>query len=398
MQWSMVENDKSLGLVNMPNFSYKKNMVWTLEANACNLLRSAHVNMDHTYNLIFGNPVDTRDQRPLTYTGRFIFPSAVDPWKGPWGQTTLFKMRRTNEIAQQASKDMVQVEDLSRDAVPQSTDIGANCVSGSAKYEQIGTTGWGALLDSTLLEASLESSKHAIIVIDHRVRTAEFLLALIRKKLGYRVPLFWVGFVEDMVEMEWVKHHVLKTVSQWVGDGECKLPGFTPKAKDVPSDLLESGPPLPTLNVLVTGGASGKQLQIPHMIVQKYATAHQFSEQFNTFMTEFHAEFGQVAADDETLGTGKRSSTTLPGPSPKKQKLDKSIIVEACKVQGVKVAEVCLPNIKGAGADFKLQVRAPNKPYLVNMTSAAIQIPDGSYICGFGTGKFKLYREDIVPA
>ena len=96
--------------------------------------------------------------------------------------------------------------------------------------------------------------------------------------------------------------------------------------------------------------------------------------------------------------TSKRSATTLPGPSPKKPKLDKSIIVEACKVQGVKVAEVCLPNIKGAGADFKLQVRAPNKPYLVNMTSAGIQIPDGSYICGFGTGKFKLYREDIVPA
>ena len=65
----------NLGLIIMPQFSYKKRMLWLQESQAITALGGANINFDHNFSLLFEDRRDMRDERPLIYSCRLTTPT-----------------------------------------------------------------------------------------------------------------------------------------------------------------------------------------------------------------------------------------------------------------------------------------------------------------------------------
>ena len=79
----------------------------------------------------FASPfqADARDGRPCTYPGRLLLhPTGKDKL---WANSQLVKTGRTADAEMPHSRDMLQVEDVSEDALP-------STVQGAMKYQQVG--------------------------------------------------------------------------------------------------------------------------------------------------------------------------------------------------------------------------------------------------------------------
>ena len=74
---------------------------------------------DHQFAILFKDKSDKRDSRPMTYHGRVIFPAALGSnLKSVWATSTLVEDGRTDLVSQLSPKDMLVVEDISDDALP----------------------------------------------------------------------------------------------------------------------------------------------------------------------------------------------------------------------------------------------------------------------------------------
>ena len=86
----------------------------------------------------FASPfqADARDGRPCTYPGRLLLhPTGKDKL---WANSQLVKTGRTADAEMPHSRDMLQVEDVSEDALPSTVDDDNAVVQGAMKYQQVG--------------------------------------------------------------------------------------------------------------------------------------------------------------------------------------------------------------------------------------------------------------------
>ena len=78
---------------------------------------------------------DARDGRPCTFPGRILFQNVAQKDR-VWGNCSLVKTGRTSEAEMLHARDMVQIEDVSDGALPQTTDDDNATVQGAQKYQQ----------------------------------------------------------------------------------------------------------------------------------------------------------------------------------------------------------------------------------------------------------------------
>lgn len=144
LSWILNENMQSCGLVLYPVFTYMKGRLHLEESRATSQLVKGNHNIDTQFSVLFSSQCDARDLRPMVYPGRFVFPSPLgDLSKNMWFHSELRKSRRTPEVKQLQAKLMKEVEDLSPDALPLSTDTREARQTGAAKYCQLGPSAMG---------------------------------------------------------------------------------------------------------------------------------------------------------------------------------------------------------------------------------------------------------------
>lgn len=403
INWTLQQNDKNLGLVQMPTFSYKKGGLWEMQKSAVELLRKGAVNVDIEFCIPMKDQVDQRDTRPMIMPGRIVTCSHVDAMDkdSPWRQTPLIKNRRTEDVSQVPSREMRNIEDLDPNAPPETTDIDAAIVQGASKFEQLGTPAMEALLDAILVNYT-DTGRRAHLILDLRVKSAHLLTAVHNKKTSYSTPLFYCGVCEDMTEFQWVTHMVTKHLAKGIGDGTIVVPGFNPKSTEMPAELAEAPPPPPTLNVLPLGGRSREQLQVPLTAIKKYSTHDEFGPLFNKFMDGLFEEFGQAEPEEPQVDPDKtprkRTGGDNPSPSPTKKTriAPPEKIIEASEVKGQKVYDTPIVSVKDTAGQLRLHIRAGNKPYLINMTGHEVKINQFQLLCHYGKGGFKMLLKVVV--
>lgn len=116
------ENSKNMGLLLSPMWTYKRGGLWSQEEMIMRLLVKKGVLLDHVFTLLFGEKVDNRDGRPLAFPGRFVFDGNAVPNKELWKNSALLTKGYTEPAVQVAARDMIMIEDLAENALPQTID------------------------------------------------------------------------------------------------------------------------------------------------------------------------------------------------------------------------------------------------------------------------------------
>ena len=117
------------------------------EERVAKQLANGHVNLDCTFCIIFTDPSDGRDLRPLIYPGKLLFPGYVKTADSAFWSCNLRKQRRTQDVKQVRHKDMKILEDLSEDSLPDAGNKHEH-IGQAERYAQIGPDGALALLEA----------------------------------------------------------------------------------------------------------------------------------------------------------------------------------------------------------------------------------------------------------
>lgn len=99
-------------------YAKQKNQLWQLENVICKALSARDVNFDNQFSLVFSCKPDTRDIRPAVYPGRIMFPGGFNMAKSVWRNTPLMKSGRTEEAPMVLQNNMLYVENLNEQALP----------------------------------------------------------------------------------------------------------------------------------------------------------------------------------------------------------------------------------------------------------------------------------------
>ena len=211
-----------------------------------NLAKSGNHDLDWNFSILFGNKTDQRDQRPLNYMGRLVFSSAIDPSTSPFWSCDLRRLQQVTTV-QLPARGMREVENMSEDSLPESTDCRFSY--GASKYWQIGAGACDALLSATLSGLSPEPAE--TMIIDLFVRTGEFAEAFLKQRPN-RPKTFFIGFCENQTEVTWVETVLKSSLADSYLSGAV-MPGGEKIPTQMPEDLADPMPAQPRLNLLATG-------------------------------------------------------------------------------------------------------------------------------------------------
>ena len=75
--WAICEHDGSLGVLIMPVHSNLTNKKYLSDVAILEKLSKCNFLFDEVFSILFEKKLDKRDQRPLTYTGRLVFPASL---------------------------------------------------------------------------------------------------------------------------------------------------------------------------------------------------------------------------------------------------------------------------------------------------------------------------------
>ena len=169
------------------------------------------------------------------------------------------------------------------------------------------------------------------------------------------------------------------------------IPGVPAPTVDLPNDLLEAEPVPPKFNILTMQNGA---LHLPGAFVKKWATRQTFHVEFNQMMNDFHDEFGSVVLDASAVID---ECADPQEPPLKKGRITPDVpTVDNASIAGVMLYEVPLSTVKNADGQIKLNVRAGNKAFVVNLAGEDISLPEGLFIAGFGKTPFKMLRDGDV--
>ena len=398
MQWALNENLQSCGVVLYPVFAYRRGTLHMEESRTSKLLTCGNHNIDVQFSLLFAESADSRDLRPLNYPGRFVLPSVLtDLNKTPWWSCSLRKTRRTDPVRQVPAKELKEIEDLGRDALPASTWTRDAVVHGAPKYCQIGAPGFEALLDGLLTGPDL-SATPAVIFVDLYSRVGDGFEAVVKKRNNFNVPLFYFGVAEDGKEKEWLEKSQQDALIEKVLDGSFKISGLQ-LSSEVSPDLLPSVPPKPQLNLLVIGKQD--KAELPVQLAKTWQFHPTFGKDFTAWIDSFVEKGGSVQSEqapdppkekseEETKKRGSEGGG-LDGPSQKKVKkvVDATFIME-----NDKITTPLLHETKSGKGGLFLQIRAQHQVFLVNKSQQVVVLNDEQYIGSFGKGSFKLLKPE----
>lgn len=400
LTWAMHESGHGVGLLLAPVFTYNKGRIHLEEQKLLTMFGNAHLNMDTHFSLLYQEKADTRDCRPMTYPGRLVFPGATDISKSLWQGCLLRKLQRTAPQEFVKSKDLREIENLSADSLPPSTDLRDNHVHGASKVCQVGPEACAALLQS-MLEGADTSKLTGLLLLDLFPHTADMLEAfcLQQRVHAKNLTLSYMGFFESQTHLTWAETFVKEILVGKIEEGSLNMPNGDRLDKEISEDLLESLPRKPDLNVLVW--TKEGNLAIPAGLVKKWQGHALVGDKFAHLLSSF-SEKGVTVADD-SAATGSTEQGQNPSPNKrggadnqdsaaKRLKLDfldlSQRLLEANAVSEPLLFEAVL----GGKAAPTLQLRSNHLVVLYNKTETTYTSSAAPFLAGFGKGSFKLVK------
>ncbi len=410
LAWALAENTNNLGIVLMPVHSNHKNKVVLTEKTAMDRLGKCSFNLDHQFCVLFSHRVDGRDNRPLMYPGRLIFPGALlDVRSSPWFQSALRVNGRTAFAPQLAAKDMAIVEDLDPNALPKPLvdhPLGERFVSGAHKYEQLGVAGSEALWESVTDGADLTDAP-ALLFLITSAQVDDDILAIINLSLRHRRPFYILAVSEDEAANTWVHCRVHDHIKALLKDQKLFLAGMGPISDKPATDAIGHYCALPQFHVMVPKGrvATGPGLQESGEVLPKDVTlemplhiykkwhGNQFDHHrtFQEWMEKHRiAVVAEPGPADPAPKPVKNSAAAEPPLKKANMRVDPATLVDNTTITEALLWEVKIQTPRHEV--LKLQLRV-GMAYIVNVGTGEANFNYHSFLTGFGKGSFKLMAD-----
>ena len=245
----------NLGMVVMPCWHYQPGHLHKSEAQAVKLLTSKGLNIDLSCVVAFKGKTDEREKRSLVYPSRLLVPMDADHSKlcyQVWRSVPMMQLPLVSELPLLKTKDMVTIEDIRNDALPETTSQDTKQPQGE-KHQQLGLEA-GRKIVEALCTNLQEQQRGAFAFIDATAHTLEFAKACYlenaEKKLS--LPLYYIGFAEGAEKYEWSCYHMKAWLADGFLSGAVKLPpGAVLPGEELPEGTAAAVPPRPELTTLV---------------------------------------------------------------------------------------------------------------------------------------------------
>jgi len=402
LTWSLYDNLQSLAVVIAPVWAYSKGKLHLQEEAMMKYLTHGCHNVDNHFSMLFKDQVDFRDKRPLMYPGRLVFPGAMaDTSKSPWFNCDLRRLCRTGEIPQMSASAMKEVEDMSKDALPSSTDT--QYVHGAPKFAQLGSAAWSSVFSGLFDRANLKEI-NGVLHIDLFANVGDTLRSFIAHRANYvsSLHLFWIGVCLTEKEAAYIASDIKEFMVDQMEAGSMPVPSGlgAPPQEAVPS---ENVPQPPKLNLLLIN--SDNKLQMPLAVVKEWQLHPRFGTQFTAWLDNFMKDYSVADGSENLAGSGDGGSGAGSGPSNAKRKSTgkassaspnktpkledlASFIVDAKDITDSLLAEA---QMVGKVAPF-YQIRTGHQLYVVSKSASDWQSPSLCMVAGYGKGSFKLIK------
>ena len=417
---------KSFGITLAPSFFYKKGSLHKLVENANKLMANANVNTDTPFALAFSSRNDERQKRPLLQTGFLAMPGdqkmAESTWTH-WKGTDVFKNNLIKDATLPLSLELLDMEDLSEEALPTGTDDKTHPCQ-AEKYQQIGQDAASKILSGALTNAPAEAERAAILIVDPSARTLEFAKAAyeLRKTAGQ--PLYYLGFAENDGQAEWQRFHLSTWLSEGFLNGSLPLPAGAQALApaELPADLVAALPSKPDLGTLTWSNKKQEDglptLKTPDKILQAWHDHPEFGESFREWLKKTRAVIPLDVMDDKadskkraaetTGGPAGGTQQTDTGPSPKKIKTTvrdgpaaalPSLAAADLPTPLSFSAQLPLPqSSKRAGGKCRLVIAVGSKIFLANEGTADVELSAGTTVAGYWKGSWQKNEGELRTA
>ena len=400
LSWALHEEITSMSVVLSPQFAYGRAKVHLEEQKLLKELAQGHHNIDTHFTILFKDQHDARDERPMCYTGRLVFPSPAELKQHPFWSCDLRIRRRTSDIPQLSVHAMRMIEDLSPDALPVSTEIRDTFIHGAEKHLQIGTDAYLAVLQGVMTGSKFTEVK-AVMFLDLHVKVGELTRAFAFNRSMFDLPTFYVGICECQTDKDWVLADITEAVTEKVIAGQMLLTNGKALQVEMPADKIDPLPQAPATNRLVI---KDNKLILPLEIVKEWQFHPLFGKEFVIWMDKFNAKGDQFVVSEQTTTQSQEPPTPNKrrgedqGDSPsKKLKLDTCLVLETAKVKEPLLQEC---KLLSAGKDqVWTQLRANHTAVIINKDDKKdFTLSCWDFVSGFGRGSFKLLKgENETP-
>ena len=318
-------------------------------------------------------------------------------WKG----AQLLRTSLTEPAEMLASKDMVAVENVRDEALPAVTTTDLN-QSQTERHCQIGVDAALKLLGS-LVSGTMPDGVAAYAVVDLSPRTGDFGLAVLSLLSQAATPLHYFSCAEDEEHREWLNWWLKHTTTESILAGRLQPLGFHLPPEEPPADECAGFPPKPALSVLVWESRQGvsSEVHIPADVVAKWSGSPDWADPMKVL-----ADRVAAAGRDPVCSPPPPTRVRISGPDPT------ATTEPGVKAEGdtAPVPEVLVTEVPTLAHDVKFQagrfhdlwlcVAAPAASgggiFIANRGDADVELPSGSLVAGFYTGKWFHCSGDAV--
>ena len=417
LSWCMADNTDNVGLVTMPVYSNAKNKLYMSEKHALDRLLQSYLIVDHPYAVLFKEKSDGRDERPMTYPARIVFPNTLtDLHCSMWWTCQLREEGRTTPVKQLPTKLMKVIEDLSPDAVP-TTDDERNVTRGH-RAQQLGVDGWVAQLDGLLQRSDTKKKTTAVMFVVLSPNVGDDIEAIITKAQHMSdASLYTVALCKKQCDQDWLENEIRDVLIEKIKSKTLHVPGLPPIQDTIPGDRVLPYPDLPAFCRLVPKGkpftSPGTQLtetgrvlpkdvslEMPVHVYKEWSQDGVHATTFQTWMENSEVNLVTPAASVPADSNGNANKPqpevdAQEGTQPLKKKICNNVhpktIIDGNTITDALLFEVTLPTSKSMNQTLKLQVRHKST-YLVNVGTQTATMQSHQFLAGFGKGSFNLNK------
>ncbi|CAK9015484.1 Uncharacterized protein SCF082_LOCUS12781 [Durusdinium trenchii] len=368
------------------------------------LLGQNNINLDGVAVLPYKGRCDDRSKRSLVHTARVCFTLSDDIYKlasEHFAKSSIIRKPLWKEAELPSSKELLTIEDMSDCALPSSTDASTH-PSQAEKNQQIGVAAARNIIKAVLKienSASVAAARSSTLIVDLTVHTCDFSRAAALEKDNQF--LYYLGLRRNVGEEEWSRTYMKEFLTQSLLEGA--IPGVTLPPEEVPADLKETSPPLPTLNALVLN----KQVKVdglvtlkaPDKVLASWGEHPAFGPEFWQVINEARSTLPLDVTDSK-----KRDSDGLPLPpgklpkheatgTPKKEETKGEAKAEI--KEAIKISEMPTPltweaslNLSKTKGQVSLVITLGSRIWLVNRGPKDVILHKNHVIAGFHAGKW----------
>eukprot|EP00959_Pyramimonas_sp_CCMP1952_P230089 4810456-Pyramimonas_sp.AAC.1 len=203
----------------MPNFVYKKAALWMAEVNALKALSQTGFNCDRKFSVVFADgTADARDERPANYDGRFCVPIVREGTEGAscFLKSRLWNQGFTDRVPFVKPSDMMQIEDMSEDAMPAVSDE-KHTICPSIRFQQVGPPAIEAMIrgaaDGIHTSNELNGDPMNIMIVDLSADAGVSIQACLNLASSFEAPMSLALLPEDMRRSEWLRELAKREVA-----------------------------------------------------------------------------------------------------------------------------------------------------------------------------------------